>query len=142
MITFLIAIACLIIIELLAYNSKFWGIFVVLVGFTAYMWTLTNLWVLFIANLQFIIVSLFAYLILGAIFSVFRFYRYAAKFYKENPKEDKIYDRGNLITGWISWWPFVLIADLLHDPIEALYEYLSTVYDKIEENARIKNKLK
>lgn len=141
MISIFLLILGLIAIEVLAYHEMFAAITIlsilafVCTGF-AISWTL--IWNFLTMNAPLILVSFVVYLLVGAIFSIFKWYRYANKYYKEHTNEYKIDDRSALITGWIAWFPFVLFADLLHDPIEFIYEYLGNVYDTIEKNARLK----
>jgi hypothetical protein len=99
-------------------------------------WTLTNLPLLFY--------SLIIYTIIGVVWSVYKWYRYTSNYYKENPYSKNIddFNKKYLIIGWISWWPFSVAAELVHEPFNIAYEYASKIYESIEKSAKNKYQVK
>lgn len=94
-----------------------------------------------------ILIGVLAYVVVGAIWSFFRWFRFIKRLtdeYKESPSEGrynslksdlKVSNNKSRITGWIAYWPWSLLWNITGDFFKMIYEGLQGVYQKIADKA-------
>lgn len=92
-------------------------------------------------------IALVAYVVIGVVWSIFRWVRYVKEEtdeYKKDPTEYtlsslknnlKVTNNKSRITGWIAYWPWSLLWNITGDFFKMLSENLQGVYQKIADRA-------
>jgi hypothetical protein len=94
-----------------------------------------------LSNWQSILLFSFLYLLIGSVWSIYRWFRYCKNFVQDNPGKKKDYYRSYLdasdhkkqITGWIVYWPWSALWHIVGDLVTSLFEALYKVYVKISD---------
>lgn len=56
---------------------------------------------------------------------------YPYNYANDRTKPPKAFSHKSSIIGWMSYWPFFLVASLIRDPFVFMYKYCSTLFDRI-----------
>ena len=129
-----------------------WGIYTWAVEQDSYVWSLIFTvgfiiiywnWIATIfINWQLTLFVLGGYLLAGAIWSVYRWFRKCRTFVKNNPDKEKKWYKQRLlpsenksqITGWIVYWPFSLVWNIVGDFLTTIFDSLQHVYEKVTDS--------
>lgn len=98
-------------------------------------------------NWQSLAIGVLVYVVVGVLWSVFRWFRYVKDLtnkYKKNPSESAlstlkyaldVSDNKSRITAWIAYWPWSLLWNIIGDLCVTVYEQIEGVYQKITDKA-------
>jgi hypothetical protein len=101
----------------------------------------------------FLLIGIGAYLLIGGVWSVFRWFKYCRDFVTKNPyqgvndyseggngrkltaqeyfsKKLRPSEHKSRLIGWIAYWPWSLIWNIVGDTLTAIYDALANVYQK------------
>ena len=122
-----------------------WGTFMMLIGTGLLVWLAgdANPFILVWDNLSSVFLFFIAYFVVGALWSVIKWYLYLTKIRNnmqkhgetKRPRDSYASQNQSRIAGWIGHWPFSMIGSLFGDflgrLLDSIYTFLSSMYEKI-----------
>lgn len=139
---------CLFLVEMLVLSAlvhtehQFWGLFSLAIAMTCYSLVegtnpVTGLWALITDKPAQVILVSVGYLIIGVVWSFFKYYTYVKKRQREGASKTTLLseDNSGRVMGWIAFWPASMVGHVLGDGIyrmfQWIYEQFKDVYPKI-----------